>query len=250
MQQSKSTGTIQRTEVKCSICKDTGMEPLGDNLYRKCKCAEIEYLKRLWANFGVKDEDVKKLNDYKPFDDVTKMAKDKAVQYIKDFDALKGNRENSFGLYGQSGSGKTHIIVAIGSALLNRVGSPVPVVYMPYVEAMKELKANTMDTEYYTKLVTRYQKTKLLIIDDLFKDKTRNGVLVGQLSEADLRHIYPIINYRYLNHLPIIFSTECNPNMLEELDEAIAGRILQTCGDNITIFSGKKYNYRMRKFEK
>lgn len=237
------------TEVKCTICKDSGMEHLGDNIYRKCKCAEIDYLKRLWANFGVKDNDIKKLNDYKPFDDITKLVKAKAVNYIKEFDSLKGTRENSFGLFGQSGAGKTHVIVSICSALLNRDKNPVPTVYMPYVEAMRELKANTMDVEHYTKLITRYQRAKLLIIDDLFKDKTKNGTLVGQLSEADLRHIYPIINYRYLNHLPMIISTECTPNMLEELDEATGCRMLEACGDNIVIFSGKKYNYRMRKFD-
>jgi len=236
--------------VKCKICKDSGMELIGDNLYRKCKCAEIDYLKRLWANFGVKDQDVKKLDDYEPFDDTTKMAKDKAVNYIKNFDSLKDIRENSFGLFGQSGAGKTHIIIAIGSTLLNRDRLPVLTVYMPYLEAMKELKANTMDAEYYAKLIARYQRAKLLIIDDLFKDKTRNGDLIGKISEADLKHVYPIVNYRYLNHLPMIISTECTPNMLEDLDEAISGRIIESCGNNITIFSNKKYNYRMRKFNK
>lgn len=44
---------------------------------------------------------------------------------------------------------------------------------MPYVEVMRELKATAMDNEYYIKLSSSYMKAKVLIIDDLFKDKLK-----------------------------------------------------------------------------
>lgn len=123
---------------------------------------------------------------------------------------------------------------------------------MPYLEVMRELKANVNDDEYYLNLSSRYCKAKLLIIDDLFKDKMRNGQLIkgACITEADMKHIYPILNYRYFNHLPMAFSTECTPDILNYLDEALAGRILETCDENMTIFKGQQYNYRMRKFAK
>ncbi len=66
-----------------------------------------------------------------------------------------------------------------------------------------KLKGNVLDNEYYLKLSTSYQRAEILIIDDLFKDKVKKNRLVGELTEADMKHIYPIINYRYFNKLPI-----------------------------------------------
>lgn len=242
----------KKTEYKCPICKDTTWVITEEGTCKRCDCYKIEYLKRLWENFGVKSMEVKKLNEYNAYDELTKVAKENAINYIKSYDDIKNNRENSYGLFGQPGAGKSHIVIAIGAALLNRKSKPIPVVYMPYLEVTKELKASTMDAEYYNKLINRYSRAELLVIDDLFKDKIRNGELIkgAFITESDMKHIYPILNYRYLNHLPTIFSTECSPKILNILDEALAGRILESCGDNITVFKGPKYNYRMRKFMK
>lgn len=242
-------------KYKCPKCKDTGWTETETG-YVRCECYEKEHILNLWKSFGVNPQDVKKLNEYKPYDDLTKSAKDKAINYVKNFENIKSKKENSFGLLGQPGSGKSHIVIAIGAALLNQK-KPIQVIYMPYLETMRELKANVLDDEYYLKLTSRYQKAKLLIIDDLFKDKIKNGQLVKDrygnnkgLNEADMKHIYPILNYRYINHLPMLISTECTPQILIELDEALAGRILESCGDNITVFAEKKYDYRMKNFVK
>lgn len=250
--------TTQNTVVnkyKCDMCKDTGWIQTENGCIR-CKCYEKEKVNRLWKRYGVDPSDVKKLNEYKPYDEITKAALQKATEYVKHFDTISTQRENSFGLFGQPGSGKSHIAIAIGAALLNR-DKPIQVIYMPYLEVMRQLKANANDDEYYLRFSSRYQQAKVLIIDDLFKDKIKNGQLIKDnygyvkgLNEADMKHIYPILNYRYINKLPTLISTECTPQNLQNLDEALAGRILESCGDNITIFNGAKYNFRMRKFMK
>ncbi|GAA0825440.1 ATP-binding protein [Clostridium tertium] len=207
----------------------------------------MDYIKRLWENYGIKAEEVKKLNEFKPFDSLTTNLKTKASNYINQFKEIYSERENSFGVLGQSGSGKSHVSIAIGAALLNQ---NYKVVYMPYLEVMRELKANTMDDEYYNRLINRYKQAQVLIIDDLFKDKVKSGKLTGELTEADMKHIYPILNHRYLNKIPTIFSTECDIDMLLELDEALAGRIVESCGKNITLIKGQGYNYRLRNIMK
>lgn len=148
-------------------------------------------------------------------------------------------------LMGQAGGGKTHIVLAIGKALLER---RMKALYMPYLEAIRELKANAMDDEYYNKLINRFKMAEVLIIDDLFKDKVKKGRLTAELSETDMRHIYPILNYRYSNKLPTLISTECTPQMLIELDEALAGRILERCGKAYGIEFNNQCNYRLRQF--
>lgn len=201
----------------------------------------------LWKKYGVDPHEIKKLNDYKPVDQLQKEAKDKAISYITNFERIIGSKENGFGLFGQPGAGKTHILLSIGAALIE---NGVEVIYMPYVEVMRELKATVMDNEYYINFSSRYQKAKVLIIDDLFKDKLRNGKLIGELNEADIKHLYPILNYRYLNNFPTLISSEAVPEVLTTLDDAQAGRMLERCGDYITVFRGDQYNYRMRKFKK
>lgn len=200
----------------------------------------------MWRAFGVNPKEAKKLNNYTSYDELTIEVKESAVEYINNFEEIRRNRENSFGLFGQPGAGKTHVIVAIGAALLSK---NIKAVYMPYLEAIRELKANAIDDEYYVKLIGRYQQAEVLIIDDLFKEKVRKGSLVGNITETDMKHIYPIINFRYLNYLPTLISTECTPQMLCSLDDALAGRMLEWCGENIFIFDNLNYNYRMRKFK-
>jgi len=244
-QAKKHPTTLINTEVNCKDCNDTTWIRTELGTYKRCNCYSQGQLKRLWSNFGLDVDKVKKLNDYKPYDEITIKAKEKAVEYVKDF------KNESMALLGQPGAGKTHIVVAIGAALLNK---NIRVVYMPYLEVMMELKSNARDEEYYTKVVNKYLKADLLIIDDLFKDKVKNGQLlkvngypVG-LTEADMKHIYRILNVRYNNHKPILVSSECTPEMLLNLDEALARRILEPCEDNIIIFEGKHHNYSMRKY--
>lgn len=232
----------------CPICNSTGWELNKETgSYRRCKCYEKERIQRLWKKYGVDPKDIKKINEYKPIDDIQKSARDRAVTYIRNFESIKESKENGFGLFGQPGAGKTHILLAIGAALISK---GIEVIYMPYVEVMRELKATSMDNDYYINFSSQYQKARVLIIDDLFKDKLKNGRLVGELTEADIKHLYPILNYRYFNSLPTLISTECIPYTLKKLDDAQAGRMLEKCGDNITIFEGQQYNYRMRKFMK
>lgn len=244
-QRNLNTTSHVSSNYKCAICNDTSWVK-GENGVKRCECYELDYANRIWENFGIKQKDIKLLREYTPWNEQTKTAKEKAVDYIKSFENIKSNRENGFCLMGQPGSGKTHIVAAIGKALLDK---KIPVVYMPYLEVTRELKACANDEEYYNKKCERYKKAKVLIIDDLFKDKVRKKTLIGELREADMKHIYPILNYRYLNYLPTLVSTECTPGMLLDLDEALGGRILECCGKRFGVTFKENCNYRLKKFE-
>lgn len=227
-------------------CGGTGWVVNRNGCYIRCKCYEIERAKKLWSEYGVKQEEVKKINDYEVYNPTTEKAKRIAIKYIKSF---KDNnffkvKENWLVLMGQPGGGKTHIAVGAGAALLDM---NIPTIYMPYLEVIRKLKANSMDDDYYLKIIEKYKKAKVLIIDDLFKEKIRKGILIGNINESDMKHIYPILNYRYFNHLPTIISTECDTTNLLDLDEALAGRILECC-ENFNITFKDNCNYRLRKY--
>ena len=74
------------------------------------------------------------------------------------------------------------------------------------------------------------------LIDDFLK---------GKLSESDVNIMYEIINYRYMNRLPIIISTEKSLDELLDFDEAVGSRIIEMCRYNIVKFSGRELNYRI-----
>lgn len=84
----------------------------------------------------------------------------------------------------------------------------------------------------------------------MFKDKVKKGRLIADLKDTYIKHIYLIINYLYNNFLPVVISTECTPEMLRNLNEALDRGILQRCDKNIYVFSDKKYDYRLKNFIK
>ena len=228
----------------CNICKDTSWVQ-GDNGLKRCKCFEIELIEKRWKRFGVNPSEVKLIKEYKIDTNIRTEARNNAINYIKEFDTIKNQSNSSLAFLGQPGAGKTHLALAIGRALLERK-EHIEVIYMPYLEAIRELKANVLNDEYYNKIQSNYITCKLLIIDDLFKDKVKKGKLIGELKETDIKHIYPIINQRYINHKPTIYNSECNANMLLDLDEALGGRIIESCKGNIIIFKCcKENNYRL-----
>ena len=241
---SKDIPLNNESNYECFECKDTTWLK-AETGFRRCSCYETDLISRLWENFGVSIKDIKFLRDYEGYNDLTKKAKNKATEYIKNYEEIKNSDENSFALLGQPGSGKTHIILAIGKALIDK---KYKVVYMPYLEAIKELKNLTMLSEDYERVARRYKQADILIIDDFFKDKVKNGEVKSELTEADMKHIYPIINYRYLNKLPLIISSECDPMMLLALDEALATRILERTGKRFSLTFKGDCNYRLKKF--
>ena len=72
-------------------------------------------------------------------------------------------------------------------------------------------------------------------------------MLKGKTTESDKNIMFEIINYRYINHLPIIVSSEYDINALLNFDEAIGSRIYEMCKDYLVeIEKDLKNNYRLR----
>ena len=134
---------------------------------------------------------------------------------------------------GQVGSGKTHLSMAIANSLMEK---GVGVLYMPYRDNIISLKQNMMDEEYYRKVMNKFKRAKVLLIDDLFK---------GSISGSDVNIMFEIINYRYLNGLPVIVSCEKSIDEIMNIDEAIGSRLYEMSCGYVASFSGRRLNYRM-----
>lgn len=173
--------------------------------------------------------------NFEVWNETSQRAKDTAVAYYTDFKEIRNERKNSILLCGQVGSGKTHLSVALG---LNFLKQKIKVVYMPYRDVITKIKQNMLDQEYYIKTLSKYQLCEVLLIDDLFK---------GKINESDINIVFEIINYRYLNFLPIIVSSEFSIERLLNFDEAVGSRIYEMSKDYVVeIEKDMRNNYRLK----
>ena len=199
---------MQREEYECLKCRDTGwIECKDGNGYTFMKHCDC------WA--------VKEARRLMKQSGISLEFQNKG---FKDFDT-RGNP--------QVGAGKTHLGVAICNNLMNR---NVAVCYMAYRNAVTKIKQVMTDEPEYNRVLRPYMQTRVLYIDDLLK---------GRVTESDVNILYEIVNYRYMNNLPMIISTEKSIEGLLEFDEAIGSRIIEMCRGNIVQLRGKELNYRL-----
>ena len=228
---------------QCPKCKDTGLVLFTDkNGYERCCLCECEIRRkheRICKNAGFELAGAKTLDEYRCWNETAKIAKTTAQEYIRDFDAVRRSGKNWFLVFGQTGSGKTTLGRAIVKALIERP-KPVPARAVKYYEMMQRLKSKSNDTDYWD-LLRVYTNCALLFIDDLLKEK----VQYGDLTEADTKHLFAVLDSRYESRLPTIITSECTSGRLDALDEAMYGRMRERAYAEI-IFDSKDSNYRKR----
>jgi DNA replication protein DnaC len=201
----------------------------------RCSCYGVAQAKRIWDAAGINTEQAQQtFTTFKVWNKSSELAKEIAVKYYQNFATINDEKHNSIAFIGQVGSGKTHLSIALA---VNFLKKSIAVVYMPYREVITKLKQNITDEKYYQKQLNKYKNAKVLLIDDLFK---------GKITESDINIVFEIVNYRYLNQSPIIFTSEHTSKQLLDIDEGIASRLLQMCKNYMVEIEGKENNYRLK----
>lgn len=228
---------------KCEKCKDSGivsvMDENGGERWRECVCAVKRMQEQICLEAGFDVEHCKRIADYEEWNETAKIAKEKAVEFVMNFHEIRKKRKNWFVFFGQSGSGKTMLCNAIIRALIH-FDKPVQARAVKYFEMMYRLKSHSND-EDYARIIRGYTDIEVLFIDDFLKDKSVSGTL----TEADIKHLFTVIDTRYNKGKPTLITTECTPIRLSELDEAIFYRIHETAFAEI-VSKGSENNYRKR----
>ncbi|MBO3793265.1 MULTISPECIES: ATP-binding protein [Bacillus] len=207
---------------------------------KQCECVKQKKIAKLMAASGITEKFEKLLFGNFKLNGKPQMIKDAyecAVEYFKDFEKIKGERANSIALLGQPGSGKTHLLTAIMNNLINKKSTHC--LYFPYVEGMSDLK-NDFD-QLETKL-DAMRKVDVLFIDDLFKPVSGKP----RATEWQVEQIQSVVNYRYLNHKPLLISSELTTDELLDVDEALGSRIHQMCKYYTVIIQGNRMELNHR----
>lgn len=231
--------TTPTSTYECKICKDSGWIYAEEtNTFRQCKCREKKLYKKMIKNSGISEKFLKlRLNDYKTYDEKTKLAKSLAVMYCTEFEKIINNRNNSIAFLGNPGAGKTHLSIAIANYLMSK---NIGVLYMSYRDSMAKFAQCRFDESNYQREINKYKNAKVLLIDDLFKgmDRKRN--------EFEINTMFEIINHRYLGGKPMIISSEATKDKLLDYDEAVGSRIIEMCRGQMIQFVGNEFNYRLK----
>lgn len=227
----------EETHCDCPICEDKGytfqIDKDGYEVAIPCKCLSkkqsIEKMNRSGLTEVFKQ---KTINSFKTDKKWQIEAKYKAKQYIENF---LENRSSGLILTGQPGSGKTHLGIA---AMLELINNNVGCVYKEYLTMITDLKQTSMDETDYIRELEKYTNPPVLFLDDFLK---------GEPTQADLKHIYKVINTRYLKGMPMIISTEKSIKEILNWDEAIGSRLIEMSQGNVIEFPRDcSNNYRLR----
>ena len=230
------------SDYNCPTCKNKGdIWIIKDNslCVKECECMPI---RRSIAN--IRKSGLGNLIELYTFANYRcnelwqRQTKSNAMSFIKSFGV-------GFLICGQSGSGKSHICTAIVNSLMTEYGMKVK--FMPWIEESMKIKQAIKDCQEYAHRVDEIKDVDVLYIDDFFK--TEKGT---KPTSADIRLANEIINYRYnlcrkgtdKRYITVI-STELPVRDLNEIDNALTGRIVEMSQPYIIQLIGNEKNFRL-----
>lgn len=252
--------TRMTKNIKCQFCgkeleqrqivfKVGENEVLIDGEPEKCDCKES---KMYWKKIQYKKEmEKKKKEEFRKSEEIKRLYKFskmnlrlkeysfknyrttknnidafmKVKNYTENF--LKGTERGSLFITGGVGTGKTHLASSVANELIQ---NEIPVVFGTLINLLTDIKDSYgTDGEKEGYIIQKYSKVKMLIIDDLGKERP---------SEWVLEKLFTIINNRYENNLPVIITTNYNRDKLRErlannknyeIADSIISRLYEMC---------------------
>lgn len=219
----------------CPICHDTGaLVHIDNNGYEVVEFCECHYRKineQQKKSNGISELfESKNFNNFKTRDTFERNAKKKCMQFADNV------REESILLTGQPGAGKTHLAVATAGRIES---AGVPILFEEYTVLMQELEGLKRDYHKQRIRINKVKTAKVLILDDLLKSGVYIWDSKRQIKDFHKEMVFSIVNYRYTNRLPTIFTTELSLEEVYETDEGIGSRIIGMSGSNVIQFEGR-----------
>lgn len=141
---------------------------------------------------------------------------DLAVSVANNIIEQPGIKYNPFFLYGGPGLGKTHLVQAIGNAIVEK-HPKLRVLYIPvsgfYSEFIKSIRNNRGKGDEFRQ---KFMKVDVLIIDDF-------QMIVGK--EQSQVEFFDIFNSLYQANKHIIVTSDRLPDQIKSVDERLASRL-------------------------
>jgi DNA replication protein DnaC len=193
-------------KLEICICRRSQIaQKVGNRLFSMSRLDELSEM--TFDNFSLAGNKDRKLTK-KEFDSLV-AAKENAEKYVH---SIKDGRWLI--LMGGFGCGKTHLAAAIANSAIS-VGVPTLFLTVPDLLDTLRFSYDSEDTTFEQRF-NEIRNASLLVLDDF---GTQNATAWAQ------EKLFQIVNYRYINHLSTIITTNLP---LEEIDERILSRLQDT----------------------
>ena len=158
-----------------------------------------------------------------------------ALSCAKDF--VKTHEKPWLVLWGERGSGKSHLCAAVDNAF---AVSAIPSLFITMPDLIASLRQamdlqNNTEQESYSGRMQTFKKAPVLILDDL-------GAETGSAWSDSV--LFEILDYRYRNRLPTMIASNVNP---DHFDPRIASRMQDTSLSKVC--ENASADYRRRPLE-
>ncbi|CAN5913261.1 hypothetical protein BH23ACT11_BH23ACT11_17840 [soil metagenome] len=159
-------------------------------------------------------------DNFKPF---VSPAVQKAVEKVETYlSRWEENREAGKGLYlcGDVGTGKTHLAVAVMNELMTK--QRVPSLFVTVPELLDNLRgAYNEPGRDLDEWMAAVKNADLLLLDDLGSER---------VTEWVQERIFVVVNHRYREVLPTIFTSNVGPkDLATKLGDRTASRVIAMC---------------------
>lgn len=227
---------------ECEKCNNHGytllVEEGGTPIFKKCSCYQIRRSRKRMKEMGL----LNYLDENNSFDkfiakaDWQKRVKQKAIEFVDDY------QNKMFYIGGQVGSGKTILCATIMGNILKDENLH-DYEYMIWSDVLRTLTFDDKEK----KEMNYYKNCEILFIDDFMRNPSRNNL---QINSWEREIAMELINYRYLNKMTTIISSELYYQEIEQLDDAIASRIYENADNGNYILSIKREEQRNKRKQK
>jgi len=166
----------------------------------------------------------------------------RALEACRSFsrDLLDGKSPRGLYIFGQVGSGKTHLACGIANELIN---GGIEVLFLVVPDYLDEIKHSwEQGSDYNEKeILDRAREVPVLVMDDLG---------AHSYSEWTKSKIYTVLNYRVNNNLSTVITSNLEYHETEDyLDYRISSRIIELCRP-VLLQVGKSEDIRLQKILK
>lgn len=202
----------------------------------KAEMAQMKKAKEELANLRISPRFANRRFSNFRVNTMNKACYDTVRQWVVDYPHADGT---GIFLYGMTGNGKTHLAVSALQELYET--RRVPGRFVTMMSFLSGLRSHFDDPQGYANYMKQYEEAALLVLDDFDKFDLRPNGVISPWSQGV---IYELVNYRYENNLPIIFtSNQTVPQLRLQIGNALASRI---AGMSIMI-SDRGEDLRMQK---
>lgn len=210
----------------CMLCKDAGWlrydVPFGDPNFgqlQRCPCRHAQSVakQRAYSGLDLGSADPRTFDTFNP--DLPGVGE--AFRRCRDY---ADQPSGWLILTGPYGTGKSHLAMAIGQAVLRRGGSAIFVTAPDLLDSLRE----TFDLpgESFEARFSRYRNADLLILDDIGTQ---------HLTSWGREKMFQLVNHRWIRALPTVFTTN---EPLSSFDGRIASRLTDVALAELVTFAG------------